>query len=242
MPWLFRDSAVCIYESILPQLSSHPGHRWAEFPCAQHWYFWTYHSTVILFHFFFWMAKRTTSHKIRVGFPGYVHGWEIKFSVSIASISFFLVSFNAISSDLHYPPSPHCCNGNLTSGSKDLKKCKNFFGALVFTATDDKSTVHFFCLKFRAQYRAQSWEAGRPVCFGAICPPGGKNLPGQEASPKAIRPRDALCPEHNKGLHCVVLSWIREHRQVAIPTLWPDLTLGIKVLTYISEKLGDFRF
>lgn len=152
--------------------------------------------------------------------------------------------FSMPSPQICIPPlSPaHCCNGNLTSGSKDLKKCKNFFGALAFTATDDKSTVHFFCLKFRAQYRAQSWEAGRPVCFGAICPPGGKNLPGQEASPKAIGPRDALCPEHNKGLHCVVLSRIRGHRQVAIPTLWPDLTLGIKVLTYISEKLGDFRF
>ena len=183
------------------------------------------------------MAKRTTSHKIRVGFPGYVYGWEIKFSVSIASISSFLVSFNAISSDLRYPSPPIAAMGTWPK-----KKCKNFFGALVFTATDDKSTVHFFCLKFRAQDRAQSWEAGRPVYFGAICPPGGKNLPGQEASPKAIGPRDALCPEHNKGLHCVVLSWIREHRQVAIPTLWPDLTLGIEALTYISEKLGDFRF
>ena len=131
------------------------------------------------------MAKRTTSHKIRVGFPGYVHGWEIKFSMSIASISFFLVSFNAISSDL-LPPRPHrhCCSGNLTSGSKDLKKCKNFFGALVFTATDDKSTVHFFCLKFRAQHRAQSWEAGRPVCFGAICPPGGKTFPVRKRASK----------------------------------------------------------
>ena len=114
MSWLFQDSAVYIhiYESILPQLSSHPGRRWAEFPCAQHWYFWTYHSTVILFHFFFfWMAKRTTSHKIRVGFPGYVYGWEIKFSVSIASISSFLVSFNAISSDLRYPSPPIAAMG-----------------------------------------------------------------------------------------------------------------------------------
>ena len=35
---------------------------------------------------------------------------------------------------------------------------------------------------------------------------------------------------------------VEGHRQVAIPTLWPDLTLGIKVLTYTSQKLGDFRF
>ena len=128
------------------------------------------------------MAKKTSYYKIRAGFPGYVYGWEIKLSMSVATISFSLVSFNATSLDLGVLPD--FCSWNLTSGSKDLKKCKNFFGALVFTATDDKSTVHFFCLKFRAQHRAQSWEAGRPVCFGAICPPGGKTFPVRKRASK----------------------------------------------------------
>jgi len=106
--------------------------------------------------------------------------------MSVASVSFLLVSFNAISSDLlpPQPPTPPLLQWELDLCSKDLKKCKNFFGALVFTATDDKSTVHFFCLKFRAQHRAQIWEAGRPVCFGAICPPGGETFPVRKQAPK----------------------------------------------------------
>ena len=68
------------------------------------------------------MAKKTSYYKIRAGFPGYVHGWEIEVSMSVATISFSLVSFNAASLDLGV--SPDFFSGNLTSGSKDLANVK----------------------------------------------------------------------------------------------------------------------
>ena len=64
------------------------------------------------------MAKKTSYYKITAGFPGYVYGWEIKLSMSVATISFSLVSFSATSLDLGVLPD--FCSWNLTSGSKDL--------------------------------------------------------------------------------------------------------------------------
>ena len=117
------------------------------------------------------MAKKASYYKIRVGFPGYVYGWEIKLSMSVATISFPLVSFNATSLDLGVLPD--FCSWNLTSGSKDLANVepKEHWYFLPLMISPWSISLPGFNTELKAGTR-------EPVCFGELCPPGGKTCMG----------------------------------------------------------------
>ena len=172
------------------------------------------------------MAKKTSYYKIRAGFPGYVYGWEIKLSMSVATISFSLVSFNATSLDLGVLPD--FCSWNLTSGSKDLTNV-------------ELSKEHWYLLPLMislwsisvawVQYRAKSWDAGSLFVLKSSVHQVVKHVwEIQETEPWINPVNGQPLPGARQNAPLCSLTLDQKARQGATPTLWPSLTLWFRVL------------
>ena len=183
------------------------------------------------------MAKKTSYYKITAGFPGYVYGWEIKLSMSVATISFSLVSFSATSLDLGVLPD--FCSWNLTSGSKDLAN------------VEPKEHWYFLPLMIspwsisvaRVQHRAKSWEAGGLFVLESSVHQVVKPVwEFQETEPRINPVNGQPLPGAQQHAPLCSLTLDQKARQGATPTLWPGLTLRVRVLIYISEKMWVLGF